>query len=139
MAKGINKVILLGHVGMMNTYKANNGNNVVRLSIATNEKWKDKATGELKEATEWHSVVLYGKTADICMSYVNKGTLMYIEGSLRTNKYESDGQEKWSTDIVGRIMQICTPKGDVGSNRQPSPPPDEPPPYYDKNKYEDPF
>lgn len=103
MAKGVNKVIILGNVGNKEAFE-----NVTKLSIATNESWKNKETGEKETATEWHKVVFFGKLAEIVNQYVEKGSQLYIEGKLQTKKYTSeDGTDRWTTDIIAKEMQMC--------------------------------
>ena len=107
-SRGINKVILVGNLGNDPDMKyANSGSAIARLSIATSEQWNDKNTGDKQERTEWHRVVFFGRLAEIAGEYLRKGSQVYIEGSLRTEKYtDANGIEKYSTDIVGREMQM---------------------------------
>jgi single-strand DNA-binding protein len=97
---------------------------VANLSVATTESWRDKQTGEKKEATEWHKVAVFGKTAEIAGEYLKKGRTVYIEGSLRTRKYQKDGQDHYSTEIVASDMQMLGggegrgEGGSFGGNRQ---------------------
>ena len=100
---------------------ANNGGAIARLSIATSEQWTDKGTGNKQERTEWHRVVFFGRLAEIAGEYLRKGSQVYIEGSLRTDKYtDANGVDKYSTDIVGREMQMLGGRGEntggMGSN-----------------------
>ncbi len=114
MAKGINKVILLGNVGKIETTTTQGGMCITRLSLATGERFKDKGTGEMKEVTEWHSVSIFGKLAEIAQRFVQKGSQIYIEGKLKTNKYQaSDGTDRYSTSIIANEMQLCGVKGDA--------------------------
>jgi len=107
--KGINKVILIGIVGADPEIK----NNFAKISLATSEKWRDKTTNEAQERTEWHKVVCYGKLAEIVSSYVGKGSKIYIEGSLRTNKWtDANGVDKYTTNIVASNMQMLDGKKD---------------------------
>lgn len=109
MSKGINKVILLGHVGKDPDMRYTPGGlTIARLSLATSETWKDKQSGDRQERTEWHRVVFFGKLADIVGEYVKKGTLLYIEGSLKTSKYKDTktGEDRYSTDINASVMQM---------------------------------
>ena len=107
MARGINKVILIGNLGKDPEVRYTAGGAAVaNLSIATAEAWKDKQTGEKKEATEWHKVVLFGKLGEIAGEYLKKGRMVYIEGRLQTRKYEKDGQTHYSTEIVASDMQM---------------------------------
>lgn len=101
MARGINKVILVGTCGQDPEVKyLSNGNAVTNLSLATSEQWKDKQSGEKKEKTEWHRVVLFGKVAEIAGEYLRKGSQVYIEGKLQTREWEKDGVKRYSTEIV---------------------------------------
>ena len=93
-----------------------NGNQVVNLSIATSDEWKDKNTGEKKEKTEWHRCVFFNKIADIAAQYVNKGSKLYIEGRLQTRSYEQDGVKKYSTEIVVNDMQMLDSKNTNSNN-----------------------
>jgi len=108
MARGINKVILIGNLGRDPEVRYTAGGSAVaNLRIATSESWKDKQTGEKKEATEWHSVVLFGKLGEIAGEYLKKGRTVYIEGRLQTRKYQDkEGVERYSTEIVGSDMQM---------------------------------
>lgn len=108
MARGINKVILIGNLGRDPEVRYTAGGSAVaNLRIATTESWRDKQSGEKKEATEWHSVVLFGKTAEIAGEYLKKGRTVYIEGRLQTRKYQDkDGQERYSTEVVASDMQM---------------------------------
>ena len=103
MAGSLNKVLLIGRLGNDPEIKQmQNGKSVARLSVATSESWKDKSTGERKEKTEWHSVVIFNEgLVGVVQKYLKKGAQVYIEGQLNTNKYtDSNGQEKYSTQIV---------------------------------------
>ncbi|HEX2795522.1 MAG TPA: single-stranded DNA-binding protein [Immundisolibacter sp.] len=108
MARGINKVILIGNLGRDPEVRYTAGGSAVaNLRIATTESWKDKQTGEKKEATEWHKVVLFGKLGEIAGEYLKKGRTVYIEGRLQTRKYQDkEGVERYSTEIVGSDMQM---------------------------------
>lgn len=107
MARGINKVILVGNVGKdPETRYSAGGMAVTTISVATSEAWKDKQTGEQKEKTEWHRVKFFGRLAEIAGEYLKKGSQVYIEGSLRTEEYEKDGVKRYSTDIVAAEMQM---------------------------------
>ena len=108
MARGVNKVILVGNLGKDpdTRYTANNMA-ICTFSIATSESWKDKQTGESQERTEWHRVKIFGKLAEIAGEYLRKGKQVYIEGSLRTDKYtDKDGIERYTTDVVADVMQM---------------------------------
>jgi single-strand DNA-binding protein len=104
----VNKVILIGNLGRdPETRFLPSGDAVTNISIATSEKWKDKASGEMKEATEWHRVSFFGRLAEVAGEYLKKGAQVYIEGSLRTRKWQDkDGQDRYSTEIRGDVMQM---------------------------------
>ncbi|QNS02107.1 MAG: single-stranded DNA-binding protein [Buchnera aphidicola (Pentalonia nigronervosa)] len=104
-SRGINKVILIGHLGQDPDVRyMPNGNAVVNMTLATSEHWKDKNTGENKEKTEWHRVVLFGKLAEIAGEYLRKGSQVYIEGSLQTRKWQDqNGLERYTTEIIVNI------------------------------------
>ena len=108
MARGINKVILVGTLGRdPETRYMPSGGAVTNLNLATSESWKDKQTGEKKEQTEWHRVVLFNKLAEIGAEYLRKGQQVYIEGKLRTRKWQNkDGQDQYSTEIIADDMQM---------------------------------
>jgi len=108
MARGINKVIIVGNLGNdPETRYTAGGTAITSLSIATSEQWTDKQSGERQERTEWHRVKLFGKLAEIAGEYLKKGRQVYIEGSLRTDKYtDKNGVEKYSTDIIASDMQM---------------------------------
>ena len=108
MSRGINKVILLGRLGNDPEVKYTaNGSAVTNISVATSEQWKDKQTGEMQTKTEWSRVVFFGKLAEIAGQYLKKGSQVYVEGSLRTNKYtDKNGIERYSTDIHATEMQM---------------------------------
>ncbi len=108
MAKGINKVILIGNLGQdPETRYMPSGGAVTNLRIATTESWKDRETGEKQERTEWHSVTLYQKLAEIAGQYLRKGSQVYIEGSLRTRKWQDkNGQDRYTTEIIASDMQM---------------------------------
>ncbi len=102
MAGSVNKVILIGNLGKDPEVRTmQNGGKVANLSLATSESWKDKSTGERKEKTEWHRVVIFGQLADIAERYLKKGSKVYVCGSLQTRKWtDQQGQEKYSTEVV---------------------------------------
>ena len=108
MARGINKVILVGTLGKDPEVRYSQaGAAMTSVSVATNESWKDKQTGEKQERTEWHRVKFFGRLAEIAGEYLKKGGQVYIEGSLRTEKYtDKQGVEKYSTDIIANEMQM---------------------------------
>lgn len=118
MARGVNKVIILGTLGQDPEVRyMPNGGAVANVSVATSESWNDKATGEKKEQTEWHRVVIFGKLAEIAGEYLRKGSQVYFEGQLRTRKWtDNSGVEKYTTEIViqqmGGVMQMIGGKRD---------------------------
>ncbi len=117
MARGINKVILVGNLGVdPETRYMPSGAAVTNIRIATSESWKDKQTGEQQERTEWHRVVFFGKVAEIAAEYLRKGSQVYIEGALRTRKWQGqDGQDRYTTEIVANEMQMLGGRGgDMG-------------------------
>ena len=113
MARGINKVILIGNVGVDPDVRyLPNGNAVTTLSIATSESWKDKNTGEKQDRTEWHRVVCFNRLGEIAGEYVRKGSKLYVEGSLRTRKWQDQqGQDRYTTEIVANDIQMLDSKG----------------------------
>jgi single-strand DNA-binding protein len=108
MARGINKVILVGNLGADPEVRyTGSGTAIATLSVATSENWTDKQSGEKQERTEWHRVKMFGRLAEIAGEYLKKGRQVYIEGSLRTDKYtDKQGVERYSTDIVASDMQM---------------------------------
>lgn len=104
MAGSINKVILVGNLGNDPEVKTmQSGDRVANLSVATSESWKDKATGERKERTEWHRVVVFNQNLiNVCENYLKKGSKIYVEGQLETRSWEQDGQKKYTTEVVLR-------------------------------------
>jgi single-strand DNA-binding protein len=113
MARGINKVIIVGNLGAdPETRYTGSGTAITSLRLATSEAWTDKQSGEKQERTEWHRVKLFGKLAEIAGEYLKKGRQVYIEGSLRTDKYtDKDGIERYSTDIIANEMQMLGGQG----------------------------
>ena len=114
MARGVNKVILVGNCGQDPETRVipSTGASVTNLSVATSESWKDKVTGDQQERTEWHRVVFFNRVAEIAGEYVRKGSKLYIEGSLRTRKWQGqDGQDRYTTEIVGSEMQMLDSRG----------------------------
>ena len=116
MARGINKVILVGNLGAdPDTRYMPSGKAVTNIRIATSESWKDKQTGDMQERTEWHSVVLYDKLGEIAAEYLRKGSQVYIEGSLRTRKWQDkEGKDRYTTEIIGQNMQMLGGRGGGG-------------------------
>ena len=117
MARGVNKVILVGNLGAdPETRAMPSGMTVANLRIATSESWRDKQSGEQQERTEWHRVALFGRLAEIAGEYLKKGSQVYIEGSLRTRKWQDkQGNERYSTEIVGNEMQMLGGRGGGGA------------------------
>jgi single-strand DNA-binding protein len=117
MARGINKVILIGNLGAdPETRAMPSGSTVANLRIATSESWRDKQTGEQQERTEWHRVALFGRLAEIAGEYLRKGSQVYIEGSLRTRKWQDkQGNERYSTEIIGNELQMLGGRGGAGA------------------------
>jgi len=120
MARGINKVILIGNLGAdPETRAMPSGTTVANLRIATSESWRDKQTGEQQERTEWHRVALFGRLAEIAGEYLRKGSQVYIEGSLRTRKWQDkQGNERYSTEIVGNELQMLGGRGGAGAGAE---------------------
>ncbi|MDO8315069.1 MAG: single-stranded DNA-binding protein [Rugosibacter sp.] len=121
----VNKVILVGNLGKdPESRYMPNGDAVVNITLATTDTWKDKGTGEKKEATEWHRVVFFRKLAEIAGQYLKKGSQVYIEGSLKTRKWEKDGHTNYTTEIVADSMQMLGSRQGMspgmGSNDAPS-------------------
>ena len=134
MARGINKVILVGNLGAdPETRYMPSGSAVTNLSVATSEQWKDKQSGEQKERTEWHKVAMFNRLAEIAAEYLRKGSQVYIEGKLRTRKWQDrDGNDRWTTEIIADEMQMLGGRGGGGgsapmSSGQDSGPPSAPP------------
>jgi single-strand DNA-binding protein len=140
MARGINKVIIVGNLGGdPETRYMPSGSAVTNLTVATNESWKDKATGEQKDRTEWHKVAMFNRLAEIAAEYLRKGSQVYIEGKLRTRKWQDkSGQDRWTTEIIADEMQMLGGRGGAGgggggggsapmSSGQDSGPPSAPP------------
>lgn len=115
-SRGINKVILIGYLGQEPEVRYTpNGVTVVNITIATSDNWRDKNTGEIKEKTEWHRVVLFGKLAEVAGEYLHKGSQVYIEGYLKTRKWQDqNGQDRYTTEVVvniGGTMQMLGGSG----------------------------
>jgi single-strand DNA-binding protein len=123
MARGINKVILIGNLGAdPETRAMPSGTTVANLRVATSESWRDKQTGEQQERTEWHRVALFGRLAEVAGEYLRKGSQVYIEGSLRTRKWQDkQGNERYSTEIVGNDLQMLGGRGGAGAGMSGSP------------------
>jgi single-strand DNA-binding protein len=116
MARGINKVILVGNLGRdPETRYMPSGGAVTNVSIATSKGWKDRDSGEQKERTEWHRIVFFNRLAEIAGEYLKKGSKVYIEGELRTRDWEKDGQKHYTTEIVANELQMLDSRGEMGS------------------------
>jgi single-strand DNA-binding protein len=139
-SRGINKVILIGNLGAdPETRYMPSGGAVTNIRLATSESWKDRTSGESQERTEWHRVVFFNKLAEIAGEYLRKGSKVYIEGSLRTRKWQGqDGKDNYTTEIVANEMQMLdsrggsadfagAPAGAGGGQRQAPPPSSAPP------------
>jgi single-strand DNA-binding protein len=113
MARGINKVILVGNLGAdPETRYTASGAAVTRIRVATSESWRDKQSGEAQERTEWHRVVFFSRLAEIAGEYLRKGSQVYVEGSLRTNKWQDQsGQDRYTTEVIGNEMQMLGSRG----------------------------
>jgi len=121
MARGINKVILVGNLGNDPEIKHSaNGSAIANISIATTESWKDKNTGEQQERVEWHRVVMFNRLGEIAGEYLKKGSQVYIEGKLQTRKWQDQsGNDRYSTEVVANEMQMLGGRGDGSSNGAP--------------------
>ncbi len=114
MARGINKVILVGNLGQdPETRAMPSGKAVTNIRIATSESWRDKQTGEQKEATEWHTIVFFDRLAEIAAEYLRKGSQIYVEGKLRTRKWQdkASGADRYSTEVVANELQMLGGRG----------------------------
>jgi single-strand DNA-binding protein len=124
MARGINKVILIGNLGQdPDTRYTPNGNAVVNLSIATDESYKDRQTGQMVPKTEWHKIVMFGKVAEVAGQYLRKGSKIYVEGKLQTRKWQNkDGQDVYTTEVVvdisGQMQMLDSRNSDGGGMNQ---------------------
>lgn len=126
----LNKVMLIGRLGADPELRYTQANNAVcSFRMATSESWNDKATGEKKERTEWHKVVVWGRQGENCDKYLHKGSLAYVEGELRTREWEDkNGQRRWTTEVFARRVQFLDPKGSQPSRSgggEPPPPGDK--------------
>jgi single-strand DNA-binding protein len=115
-SRGVNKVILIGNLGAdPETRYSASGTAMCTIRIATTDSWKDKQTGERQERTEWHRIKFFGRLAEIAGEYLKKGRQVYIEGSLRTDKYtDKDGVERYTTDVIANEMQMLGGQGEGG-------------------------
>ena len=117
MARGINKVILIGNLGAdPETRYTASGSAVTNIRLATAESWRDRQSGEQQERTEWHRVVMFARLAEIAAEYLRKGSQVYIEGSLRTRKWQDrDGNDRWTTEVIANEMQMLGGRGGGGA------------------------
>ena len=117
MARGINKVILIGNLGQDPDVRYSaDGRAIANISVATTDSWKDKNTGERQDRTEWHRVVFFGKLAEIVAEYLKKGSQVYIEGRLQTRKWQDkSGQDRYTTEVVGGTMEMLDSRGGGGA------------------------
>ncbi len=141
MARGINKVIVVGNLGQdPDTRYMPSGSAVTNITVATNESWKDKQTGEQKDRTEWHKVAMFGRLAEIAAEYLRKGSQVYIEGKLRTRKWQDkQGNDRYTTEIVADEMQMLGGRGGAGGGAPMSDdrPPPSPPPQGSSDDFDD--
>ncbi|MBJ89048.1 MAG: single-stranded DNA-binding protein [Woeseia sp.] len=141
MARGVNKVIIVGNLGNdPDTRAMPSGSSVTNLSVATSESWKDKQTGEQKDRTEWHRVAMFGRLAEIAAEYLRKGSQVYIEGRLRTRKWQDQsGNDRYSTEIVADEMQMLGGRSGSGApaGQTPSAPQHQSPPQGDSDDFDD--
>ncbi len=122
MARGINKVILVGNLGAdPETRYTASGSAITNIRIATTEAWRDKQSGEQQERTEWHRVVFFNRLAEIAGEYLRKGSQVYVEGTLRTRKWQGqDGQDRYTTEVVANEMQMLGGRGGEGNYERPA-------------------
>jgi len=115
MGRGINKAVIVGTLGKDPEIKyAANGNAVVNISVATNESWKDRETGEAQERTEWHRIVMFGKLGEIASQYLKKGSQAYFEGKIKTSKWQDQsGNDRYTTQIVANEMEMLGRRADA--------------------------
>ena len=116
----VNKVIIVGNLGAdPETRYTPGGEAVTNIRVATTDRWKDKASGEMKEQTEWHRIAFFGRLAEVAGEYLKKGSQVYVEGSLRTRKWQDkDGQDRYSTEIRGDVMQMLGRREGGGAPRE---------------------
>jgi len=122
MARGVNKVTLIGNLGNDPEVKyGKNGNAIANISLATAESWRDKDSGEQQERTEWHRIVFFGRLAEIVSEYLHKGSQVYVEGRLQTNKWQDkEGNDRYTTQIVANEMQMLGGRGGSRNNQEPA-------------------
>ena len=139
MARGVNKVIVVGNLGQdPETRYMPSGSAVTNLRVATNESWKDKQTGEQKDRTEWHSVAMFGRLAEIAAEYLRKGSQVYIEGKLRTRKWQDkDGNDRYTTEIIADEMQMLGGRSGGGAPAMSDSPPASAPPKSSGGDFDD--
>ncbi|HGN1931973.1 TPA: single-stranded DNA-binding protein [Providencia rettgeri] len=130
-SKGVNKVILIGHLGQDPEIRyMPSGGAVANLTLATSESWRDKQSGEMREKTEWHRVCIFGKLAEVAGEYLKKGSQVYIEGSLQTRKWQDQsGQDRYTTEVVvniGGSMQMLGGNSNQAGSQQPARQPQQP-------------
>ena len=120
----VNKVILIGNIGKDPEVRyLPSGDAVANLTLATSENWTDKASGDKKEATEWHRVAFFGRTAEVAGQYLKKGAKIYVEGSLRTRKWQDkDGQDRYTTEVRGDVMRMLDRRGEGSGAMDQEPP-----------------
>lgn len=134
MSRGVNKAIIIGNCTIDPDVKYTAGGSaIVNISVATNETWKDKNTGETQERAEFHRIVIFGKLAEIAAQYLKKGSQVYFEGRIQTRKWQGqDGQDRYTTEIVANEMQLLGSRGDSdmqsGQDKQRERPPAQPQP-----------
>lgn len=119
----INKAIIVGNLGKdPETRYAPSGDCICNITVATTDRWKDRASGEMKEQTEWHRVSFFGKLAEIAGQHLKKGSQVYVEGSLRTRKWQDkDGTDRYTTEIRGDVMQMLGSRGESGGQQSSAP------------------
>ena len=119
----VNKVIIVGHLGNDPEIRTMpNGESVANISVATSESWTDKATGERRDSTEWHRIVFYRRQAEVVGQYLHKGSQVYVEGRLKTRKWQDqNGQDRYTTEIQGDVMQMLGGRGGDNQAQQPNP------------------
>ena len=120
MARGVNKVTIIGNLGNdPDTKYMPSGNAVTNITVATSESWKDKQTGQPQERTEWHRVVFFNRLAEVAAEYLHKGSKLYVEGAIRTRKWQDQsGQDRYTTEIVASEMQMLDGRNDNGGQQQ---------------------
>ena len=130
MARGVNKVILVGNLGAdPDTRYMPSGKAVTNIRVATSESWKDRTTGDMQERTEWHSVVMYDKLGEIAAEYLRKGSQVYIEGKIRTRKWQDkEGKDRYTTEVIADQMRMLGGRGGGGgASSEPRSPRQTPP------------